>query len=124
MAIDASLTGIFGLHVACVVALLLIVSAHGLEVMAIATLARIRVFHTLPLMGRQSDALGLKFFRRVDAARQFAPNLKARLGLSQHLVTPVFGHVTIRANGPDTTSVAVVNRGLVLLIHRVSHFMT
>ena len=72
----------------------------------------------------QLHALGFEFFFGVDAAGDLAPDLKTGLGLADHFVHPIFGHMTIRANGAHTGAVAVVDGLFVLLVHRVTHFVT
>ena len=79
MAVDAGFTLFLGLHVLFVRGLLLKFGAHGIKVMAIATFARITVFHPGPLMGGQLHAFGFKFFGRIDAACDLSPNLKTGL---------------------------------------------
>jgi len=75
-------------------------------------------------MGGQLDPFGFKFLFGIDHTGELAPQLKARFGFANHLMRPVLGHMTIRADRPHTSAIGIVNGLLVLLVDVVAHLMT
>ncbi len=97
---------------------------HVLEVVAVAALARICLFHPLPLPLRHLAAVTLELLAGVHLAGDHAPQLLGSLHLADDLVGPLVRYVAIRAAGAHTGAVGVVDGVAILLEHVVLHLVT
>src|SRR5690554_2622003 len=103
--------------------LFLFAGIHAVKTVAVAAFTRIGVFHPFPFAARKGQAFRLKFFRSIDATNHLAPKFAGCLDLANHLVTPLFGHVTVRAGCPYTRTVGVVDGFLIFGIYVIAHLV-
>ena len=90
---------------------------------AVATLQRVIRLQPRPFVLGQLQPLLLKFFARINRAKDLAPDFLRGLHLAGDLVGPVMRHVAVRAGGAYARTVGVMRRPLQLLIHIVMHLV-
>ncbi len=123
VAIDAGFTAFESHFVRFLGAWFLNFFVHGLQSVAVAALNGVGRFHPRPLVAGQFKAFGFEFLFGVDGAQYFSKHFIGRLDFANHLRPPLFGDVAIRAGGPHTGAIGVVNGLFVLGVHVVTHFM-
>ncbi len=96
---------------------------HGLEIMAVAALARIGRLHVGPDMAGQPQALFVELFRRIHRANGPVIQLVGGPDLADQLGDPLLRHMAVRADGAHARWIGIMRRLDVVGIHVVAHFV-
>ena len=97
---------------------------HGVQVVAIAAFEGVVRLQPGPFVLRELKAFIDKFFTGIDRTKNLSPHLFGRLHLPGNFVCPVVRHMTVRARGAHTRTIAVVNCWLQFNKHVFPHLMT
>lgn len=124
MAIDASHLPLGGQIVHFVGLCALHAQFHEIDTVTVSTFATVGIFHAFPHMAGQLWATGFKFFGRRYRTLQPMKQLICGSDFSRNLMYPFLWHMTVRAGGPYTGAVFIMDGLAIFLIDIVPHDMT
>ena len=121
--VDTGITCLHGAHVLLARHGLLFCRIHGLEIMTVTALARVRCFHGVPDFTRHLQTPGIKFFRCINGTEQFMKQLIGGMYLTHHFMKPRSWHMTIGTGRTHPGAVIKMNGPGVIAIHVLFHLM-
>ena len=123
VAIDACLSGFNRVEMLLTCARALKFGRHGLEVVTVAALARVRLFHRAPDIACQVQTPRLEFLRRIDGAENLVQEFIGSFDLADEFMHPRIGHMAIGADSPNAGAVMIMDCRPVFLEDGVAHLM-